>query len=424
MKKANIVFIGAGSMSFGMPTFGDLFTTPELKGSALALVDIDAENLERMYNLAVKMNEASGMELKISKTTQRRQALPGADYVINSLAIERCALWEHDFLVPLKHGVKHCLGENGGPGALFFTLRTVPLIIEICRDMEELCPDAWFLNFSNPESRIVLAVSKYTKIKCAGFCHGIFMGAWAVSWILGLEPEEIEVSAAGLNHFQWLTSIRHIADNTDLYPLLRKKETDFDPEFLPLSRKIFRAFGYWPTCSDDHLGEYLPYGYEAGMHGYDFEADAKNRIEMKHHIQKIMDGEKDVKELLKKSGEKAIEAIAAMHTGKRTEIPSAIVYNGGAIKNLPADLAVEIPVVVDGGGITKLHVGEVPAGAAALMMLQVGAQQMSVEAAVRGDRQMALQALLVDPVMPSTDAAARILDELWEINKPYIKNVL
>ena len=424
MKTANIVFIGAGSMSFGIPTFGDLFTTPELSGAVLSLVDIDPENLERMYGLAVKMNEASGMGLKINKTTRRREVLSGADYVINSLAIERCNLWKHDFQVPIKYGVKHCLGENGGPGALFFTLRTVPLIIEICRDMEELCPDAWFLNFSNPESRIILAVSKYTKIKCAGFCHGIFMGKWSVASILGLKPEKIEVSAAGLNHFQWLTSIRRTADNTDLYPILREKEAEYNPEFQPLSRKIFRAFGYWPTCSDDHLGEYLPYGYEAGMHGYDFDEDDRNRIEMKQTIRAVVSGEKDVKELLEKSGEKAIEAIAAMHTGRRAEIPAAIVYNNGAVKNLPADLAVEIPVVVDGSGITKLYVGEVPAGAAALMMLQAGAQQMSVEAAVRGDKQTALQALLVDPVMPSTDAAVKILDELWEINKPYIKNVL
>ena len=424
VKTANIVFIGAGSMSFGMSTFGDLFTTPELKGAVLSLVDTDAENLERMYGLALKMNEASGMELKINKTTRRRDVLSGADYVVNSLAIERCNLWRHDFQVPLKYGVKHCLGENGGPGALFFTLRTIPLIVEICRDMEELCPDAWFLNFSNPESRIILAINKYTKIKCAGFCHGIYMGKWAVAGILGLDAKEIEVVGAGLNHFQWLTSIRRISDNTDLYPLLREKEKTFNPDYAPFSRKIFRAFGYWATCSDDHLGEYLQYGYESGMHGYNFDADDKGHIEMKQYIREIMEDKKDVKELFKKSGEKAIDTIVALHTGKRTEIPAAIVYNDGAIKNLPNDLAVEIPVIADGGGITKIHIGEVPAGAASLMMLQVGPQQMSVEAAVRGDKQLALQALLVDPVVNSTDAAVKILDELWEINKPYIRNVL
>jgi alpha-galactosidase len=424
MKPANIVFIGAGSMSFGMCTFGDLFTTPELNGATLSLVDINEENLERMYGLALKMNEASGMNLTINKTVNRRDVLSGADYVISSIAIERCNLWKQDFLVPLKHGIKHCLGENGGPGALFFTLRTIPLIIEICRDMEELCPNAWFLNFSNPESRIVLAVNKYTKIKCAGFCHGLGMAQWAFSYMTGIKREEMELTGAGLNHFQCVTSVRRVADNSDLYPTLREADAKFNLDFAPLSRKIFRAFGYWITCSDDHMGEYLPYGYEAGMHGYDFDGDENNRVKMRQTIADIMDGTKDAKDLLKKSTERAVDAIVALHTGNRINLPAAIVYNDGAIKNLPGDLAVEIPVVVDNLGITKVQVGELPAGAAALMSFQIGAQQMSVEAAVHGDKQLALQALLVDPVINDTNAAVKILDELWEINKPYIKNVL
>lgn len=424
MKKPNLVFIGAGSMSFGIPTFKDLFTTPQLAGATLSLVDIDPENLERMYRLALKMNEASGMKLEIKKSTQRRDLLPGADYVINSLAIERCELWKHDFQVPLKHGIKHCLGENGGPGALFFAMRTIPLILEICHDMEELCPNAWFLNFSNPESRIVLAVNKYTKIKCIGLCHGIFMAQHDVAKVLGLSAEEIEVNAAGLNHFQWLTSIRKKADNSDLYPLLRQKEPSFDPAFEPFTRKMFRAFGYWPTCSDDHLGEYLPYGYEAGMHGYNFDHDEQDRIKMKKDIADVVEGRVDVSTWLQKSGEKAIEVVTALYTGQRTYIPSAIVYNGGAVENLPGDLAVEIPIEVDGSGIRKVHVGKMPAATAALMSIQIGAQQMAVEAAVHGDKHMALQALLVDPVINDTKAAAAILDELWEINKAYIKNVL
>ena len=421
MKKATIVFIGAGSLSFGIPTFQDLFTTPELAGASLRLVDIDPENLERMYKLALKMNEVSGLDLQISKTSERTEALPGADYVINSLAIERCELWKHDFRVPLKHGVKHCLGENGGPGALFFTMRTIPLILDICKDMKRLCPDAWFLNFSNPESRIVLAVNKYTSIKCIGLCHGIFIGQGDVAKILGIAYEDIEVMAAGLNHFQWITGIKLKSNNQDLYPLLKEKEKSFDPNFAPLSRKLFRAFGYWPTCSDDHLGEYLMYGYEAGMHGYDFDLDDQNRVKMKKDIADILSGKNQIEKLLVKSGEKAVEVVTALHTGARIHIPAAIVYNDGAISNLPPDLAVEIPVIVDGFGIHKVHVGDVPKGAAALMSLQVGPQQMSVEAAVHGDKQMALQALLCDPVIHSTEAAEKILDELWDINKVYIK---
>lgn len=423
MRKANIVFIGAGSMSFGIPTFKDIFTTKELAGSQLRLVDIDEENLERMYALAQLMNKASGLGFEITKTTDRLTALPGADYVVNSLAIERCDLWKHDFQVPIKHGIKHCLGENGGPGALFFSMRTIPLILDICRDMERLCPNAWLLNFSNPESRIVLAVNKYTKIKCIGLCHGIFMAQEDIAKILGVKAADITVNAAGLNHFQWVTSIRRKADNADLYEELRAAEKTFDASFQPFTRKMFRAFGYWPTCSDDHLGEYLPYGYEAGTHGYDFDSDELDRARMRRDVQSMLDGSTDINDWLVKSGERAVEVITALHTGVPTCLPSAIVYNGGAVSNLPDDLAVEIPVEVDGSGIRKVHVGALPVQVAALLSIQIGAQQMAVEAAVHGDKQMAMQAMLCDPVINSTDAAEKILEELWEINRPYIKGM-
>jgi alpha-galactosidase len=377
-----------------------------------------------MYGLAQKMNDASGMELDIRKMTDRREALSDADFVVNSIAINRCELWKHDFQVPLKYGVKHCLGENGGPGALFFTLRTLPLIIDICRDMEDLCPDAWFLNFSNPESRIVLAVNKYTKIRCIGLCHGIYMSREDIAKILGVFDDDLDLTAAGLNHFQWLTEIRRKTDNADLYPDLIEKEKTFDPAFRPLTRKIFRVFGYWPTCSDDHLGEYLMYGYEAGMHGYDFDQDERDRITTRLDIDDVMSGKVDISGWLSKSGEKAIEVITALYTGVRTYIPSAIVHNCGAISNLPDDLAVEIPVVVDSSGVHKVHIGTMPVGLAGLMSLQIGAQQLAVEASMRGDKSIAMQALLADPVINDTCAAEKILNELWEINSPYIRNCL
>ncbi|MCL2741319.1 MAG: hypothetical protein FWE70_04320, partial [Oscillospiraceae bacterium] len=166
---------------------------------------------------------------------------------------------------------------------------------------------------------------------------------------------------------------------------------------------------------------YLSFGYEAGMHGYDFEADERNRARTEREIGDIVGGAADVGGTLRRSNELAVDFISAMHTGRGGDMPAAIVYNGGAISNLPADLAVEIPIRIGGGGITKYHVGDLPMGPAAMLMHQVGPQQLSVEAAVRGDRGLALQALLSDPVVNSTVAAERILDELWEINKPYIR---
>lgn len=423
MNPTKIVFIGAGSMSFGIPTFKDIFTTPELKGSTLSLVDIDEENLNRMYELALVLNKASGLDMKIEKTMERRDVLPGAKFVINSLAIERCDLWKHDFEVPKKYGIRHCLGENGGPGALFFGMRTIPVIMDICKDMEELCPDAWFLNFSNPETRIVLAVNTFTKIKCIGLCHGLFMAQHDVAHILGMDYDDVVVSGAGLNHFQWLLSIKD-KDGNDLYPLLKEKEKDFDPSFEPFTRKMFRAFKLWPTCSDDHLGEYLPYGYEAGEEGYDFDWDENERVNMKKNIKEVVEGVQDPKDWLVKSGEKAIEVVTAIAFNKKTFIPSAICYNEGAIENLPNHLAVEIPIVVDGDGVHKMHVGKLPKQIAAVLSMQIATQQMAIEAAVSGDKEIARQALLVDPVINSTEAANKIIDELWEINKQYIRPCL
>lgn len=424
MKSLKIVFIGAGSMSFGIPTFRDIFSNKQLKGSTSSLVDIDEENLERMYALALKMNEASGLEIKIEKTMERKDVLVGADFVINSLAIERCDLWKQDFNVPIKHGIRHCLGENGGAGALFFTMRTFPVIMDIVHDMEKLCPNAWFLNFSNPETRIILGVNMFSKIKCIGLCHGIFMAQHDMAKILGREANTIEVFGAGMNHFQWIMSIRDKATGEDLYPEFREKEKSFDETFEPYSRKMFNFFGLYPTCSDDHLGEYQAYGYEAGEHGYNFEWDEQDRIRMKNEIAEVVAGTKDVNDWLTPSGEQAIEVVTSIFFNERKNIPSAIVYNDGAISQLPNDIAVEVPITVDADGVHKRIVRGMPDGVIGLMNMQVSAQRLSIRAAAMGSKELALQALLCDPTINMTKAAVAIVDELFEINKPYIRKCI
>lgn len=424
MRNLKIVFIGAGSMSFGLPTFRDIFSNKRMAGATLCLVDIDQENLDRMYDLAVFMNEKSGLDLKIQKTMNRREVLAQANFVINSLAIERCELWKHDFNVPKKHGIRHCLGENGGAGALFFGMRTFPVIMDIIHDMEELCPEAWFLNFSNPETRIVLGVNMYSKIKCIGLCHGIFMGQHDISKILGRDFDSIEVFGAGMNHSQWILSIRDKATGEDLYPEFREKEKNFDKTFAPYTRKMFNFFGLYPTCSDDHFGEYQAYGYEAGEHGYNFEWDEQDRVRMKREVADVIAGKKPVDEWLTPSGEKAIDVITAMHFNIRTNIPSAIVYNDGAIGQLPKDVAVEIPITVDADGVHKRMIGEMPDGVVGLLQNQVSPQRLAIRAAALGSKELALQALLCDPTINSTVAAVNIVEELFEINKEYIRKCI
>ena len=424
MRAPKIVFIGAGSMSFGIPTYRDLFTTPSLAGATLSLVDIDPVNLTRMYELALLFNKASGLHMTIERTAERRDVLPGADFVISSLAIERCELWKHDFEVPKKHGIRHTLGENGGPGALFFTMRTIPVVMDIIRDMEALCPNAYFLNFSNPETRIVLAVSRYTGIRCMGLCHGIFMAQHDMEKIMGRPQGTLELFGAGMNHFQWIMAMRDPHTGEDLYPTFRKAEAAYDPSFMHYSRAMYHRFGLYPTCSDDHLGEYQAYGWEAGEEGYNFDWDAGERERMKADVAAVIAGKRDVQEWFHKSGEKAVEAVEALHFGTPVRLPSAIVLNDGAIGQLPPDVAVEVPVTVDAFGIHRHIMPKLPEGIIGLMTNQVAAQRLAVLAALKGSKEIALQALLCDPTINDTKAAVAIVDELFAINRAYIRPCL
>lgn len=420
-----IVFIGASSASFGISMFRDLFSTHDLAGSTVVLVGRNAERLARAGRVAKLLNEKSGAGLTIECTTDWRAALDGAQFVVHSTAIERNRLWKLDWEVPRKYGIRHTLGENGGPGGLFFTLRTLPVVFDFVREMERRCPNALFLNFSNPESRIVLALGQYSKIRTVGLCHGIFLARDQVASIVGLPSERVDVWGAGLNHFQCLMQIRDKETGADLYPLLREKERDFDPKVSPLTRNLFRAFGYWLGCGDGHVGEYMAYGWEAGEGGYNFEWDEGSRATTEKTIDDVLAGRAEIPWWwLTASGERAVTVIAAILHHRKQLIESGVVYNQQVIPNLPASAAVEVPVMADMTGIHPVSLGPLPDPVAKLMTVQVNVQQLAVEAAVHASKELALQALLIDPVVNSVAAARSLLDELWEINRPHIRKCI
>jgi len=409
-------------MSFGLSFFQDIFSTSDLSGSTLTLVDPEVDSLDRMVRLARLLNDRSGAILRIEGTNDRRAALDGAGFVVNAAAIARNRLWKLDFEIPKKLGIRHTLGENSGPGGLFFTMRTLPLIFDFVRDIEEICPNAWFLNYSNPEGRIILALAKYSKVRAVGLCHGIFMTQNDVAKILGLPEDDVDVWASGLNHFQCLLHIRHRRTGEDLYPRLREQERRYDPSFMPLTRRLFRTFGYWLSCSEDHLGEYLPYGWEAGEHGYDFDTDEHERTTIRRTIDEVLAGHSEPpSDWREPSGERGVDAIAAvLHNGKRF-IESGVVVNQRAIPNLPTDVAVEVPILADAAGLHPVSLGPLPVAIAGLMAMQVGVQQLAVEAAVHASKELAMRALLIDPVVNSSIAAEQLLEELWKVNQPYIR---
>lgn len=422
--RPKIVIIGAGSAIFGLSMLKDAFSTKQLWGSELVLVDIDSEALKKMTMAAHQINDTLQAGYQITSTTDRLEALPHADYVIVSIAIDRVKMWKMDFSIPQKHGVMHVLGENVGPGAVFHTMRNLPIILDICTDIENICPNALLINFTNPESRLCIAINKYTNVKAIGLCHQIKAGIDIVSTITNINPAHIDVKAWGINHFTWMVDIRDQRTGEDLYPIFREKEAKHDPSYEKLSRFIFHHYGLFPTSGDSHLGEFFPYAHEM-IHadGYDFKQYEQRRQNVVHMLDGIIGGQIPIDDsLITPSGEKAFNIINGITNHTNELIPSVNIPNQGYITNLPEEAIVEVPAIVSGSGLHALAYGKLPRGIAALCKQQIDIQHLVVDAGVHGDHQLAKQALLTDPNIPSATSALQIYDELMEINKPYLPN--
>ena len=284
-----ITVIGAGSASFGENTLSAIMRSKKLRGSTLALVDRNAESLEIVRSLANRLNAEWEAGFVITSHTHHREALADSDFVVNAIEVgAREGLWRSDFEIPIKYGVRQPYSENGGPGGFAHAARNIGPIMQIAHDMEQACPDAWFVNFTNPMIRICDAVNRHSNIKVVGLCHQIYAGygmvGVALARDLGIEVPDgltgmhaamdqhplqqrvreqivplVDIRAAGLNHFTWILSIQDKRTGEDLYPLFRKRFLELDPNFEPLTRDIFSAFGLFPVPGDTHLCEYLPW---------------------------------------------------------------------------------------------------------------------------------------------------------------------
>jgi alpha-galactosidase len=422
MRPTKIVLIGAASASFGPAMIADAVLTPELQGSTLVLVDLDVARLEVMAAYARRLNEVMGTGLRIESTPDRTQALPGAEFVITAVAVKRDELWKLDFQIPLKHGLRQVLGENGGPGGLSHALRNIPIILGIAHDMEKLCPQATLLNFTNPESRIGLALSRYTTLRFAGLCHGIGMGYSSISRLTGIPAEDLVGVAGGLNHFAWFLDIRRRSTREDVYPLLRAADATYDPSYYPLTRRLFHLYGLYPHCSDDHIGEYLAFAAaECGVEGYDFARADANRITRWQYVARVAQGEETpAPAQVRRSGEFAFPIIVSVVDNRHQFIEAVNIRNNGLIAGLPEWAVVEVPAVAGADGLRGVQIGALPRGATALLSNQVHVQDLVVEAAVHGSRELALQALLADPVVTSWEAAEATLDELLRVHAAYL----
>jgi alpha-galactosidase len=444
-----IVVIGAGSASFGENTLSALLRSPKLKGSTLALVDRNSRSLDIVYRLAQRLNREWNSDFTLSAHTHHKDALDGAHFVISAIEVgPREQLWKSDFEIPLKYGVRQPYAENGGPGGFAHAARNVLPVLEIARDMQQACPQAWFINFTNPMVRICDLVNRYTSIKTVGLCHQIFIAYNFVGIVLakelgidmppgitGMQADIaehaarqhvlhqvlplIDIRAAGTNHFSWILSIHKKQDGEDLYPVFRQRWHEFDPGFEPLTGRIFDVFGLFPVPGDTHLCEYLPWVSDPqtmpwdkyNLRLYDWEAAETMRDFSLNRLESMADNVMPIDALLDTDSEGALELVeniagAGTHYHLAANLP-----NHGQISNLPLNTIVETPVVVDGSGIHPVHVGPLPEPVAELCRRELLVAQLGIDAAVTGDRQKALQCLLLDPVITDFETARLVLDD-------------
>ncbi len=453
-----ITVIGAGSASFGENTLSAILRSKKLRGSTLALVDRNAASLDIVHRLADRLNVEWDAGFVIQAHSHHREALPGSDFVVSAIEVgPREALWKSDYEIPLKHGVHQPYAENGGPGGFAHALRNVGPVLEIAREMEQACPQAWFINFTNPMTRICDAVNRHTRIKAVGLCHQIFIGyafaGLALADELGIHvPDGIEgmhadpfqhvlrdqvvhqavqrvdIRAAGTNHFTWMLSLRDRQTGEDLLPRFRERFFALDPGFEPLTRDVYEAFGVFPIPGDTHLCEYLPWVNDPlakpwekyNIRLYDWELNANLRDFSLDRLNDMAGGHLTVDGLLETDSEGALEMIEAIACAGGHYHLAANLPNVGQIANLPLGATVETPVFVDGAGIHPVHVGALPEPVAELCRRELVVGQLCVDAAVKGSREKALQCLLLDPMIRDIQTARLILDDYLAAYKTHL----
>ncbi len=429
-RKEKIVLIGAGSLQFGLGSVGDIVKREALEGSTICLHDINAEALDLAYQACKSAIETRKLNFDIESTTNRPDALKNATFIINAIEITpRFELWDQDYEIPRKFGNKQIFGENGGPGGMFHSMRIIPPILEICSDVQKVCPNALFINFSNPMSRICLAIKrKFPNLKFVGLCHEIMLAIIGLPIMLETPLSNIEFKAGGLNHFGVILEAKYRDTGKDAYPDIRKKapeafkrmKTVFEYD---LTEYIFNKYGYFPYTSDSHYGEYIHWAWEKA------DLEGANRFKKNYRKLTINKGKKIVRlinkgmgaKLVKPGGESAAPIIEGIITDSNHREHSVNLPNDDIITNLPKDLVVECPAIVNKDGVHAIKLGEYPKGLAALLRIEASVQDLVVEAIIKKSKEIALQALLASPIVDSATQAEEILDEMLKVQGKYIQ---
>ena len=433
-----ITFMGAGSTVFAKNVLGDVMLTESLRNFEISLYDIDAKRLEESYimvdALNRNINEGRATITKYLGVENRKDALRGADFVVNAIQVggyDPCTIT--DFEIPKKYGLRQTIADTLGIGGIFRALRTIPVMKDFADDMEEVCPNAWFLNYTNPMAMLSGYMQRYTKVKTVGLCHSVQVCAESVLHGLGIEAQgPIVDKIAGINHMGWLLEI-YDGNGNDLYPEIRRRANEVlanPPEncYDLVRFDYIRRFGYYCTESSEHNAEYnnlyIKSKYPELIEKYRIPLDEYPR----RCVNQIAGWENDRAKYLagdvshNRTREYASRIMEAIVTNNPTKI-GGNVLNNGLITNLPHNACVEVPCLVDGNGIQPTYVGDLPEICAAMNRTNINPQLLTIEAAVTRKKEAVYRAAMLDPHTSaelSIDDIVALCDDLFEAHKGWM----
>ncbi|MAF52109.1 MAG: alpha-glucosidase/alpha-galactosidase [Chloroflexi bacterium] len=420
-----IAIIGAGSVVFTRRLLGDVLSFPSIRDSEISLMDIDAERLEMISALGERMAKDSGTGARIEATSDRERSLEGADYVITTIRVGDDDAVDRG--IPQRYGVDQAVGDTIGPGGVIKALRTVPVLIDICRDMERLCPEAWLLNYTNPMAIACWAISDATSIQNVGLCHSVQNTARQLSEYIGANLSDVSFWTAGINHMAWYLRLEN--QGSDAYPALRAAMDD--PQIFvkdPVRFEVMRHFGYFVSESTRHMSEYVPYFRgepgrmeRFGLAPFDVGARAQQR-RVDSHYQAISDElASDTPMSPQRTNEYAAYIMDSMETGTPRRV-NVNVRNSGLISNLPEGSCVEVPCMVDDLGVHPSHVGDLPDQCAGLIQSNINLHRITVKSIMEGDREAAIHAAMLDPLTASILSLSEIramMGEMFDAQPEY-----
>ncbi len=427
---SKITFLGAGSTVFAKNILGDCMTVDALQDFEFALYDIDEERLNDSEMMLNNLKNGMDSTVTVKSYKNRKEALRGAKYVINAIQVggyDPATIT--DFEVPKKYGLRQTIADTLGIGGIFRNLRTIPVMQEFAKDMKEVCPDAWFLNYTNPMAVLTNIMLK-EGIKTIGLCHSVQVCASELLEALELPTDRIQAKIAGINHMAWLLEITR--DGEDLYPEIKKraKEKQKTTHDDMVRFELMDKFGYYVTESSEHNAEYHPYfiksQYPELIEKFNIPLDeyprrCVNQIEDWQHMRDDIVNNQNLTH--ERSHEYGSYIIEAMETNKPFKIGGNVLNTGGLISNLPENTVVEVPCLVDASGIAPTYVGELPEQLAALNRTNINTQLLTIEAALTQKKEKIYQAAMLDPHTASElsmDDIISLCDDLIEAHGDWL----